>query len=149
MAGISNDVEDLRVNRNDFMNAFDEVQPAFGVSEEELQQVIQNGIIYFAPHVDVRIVPLGTERDLTSNRSCSTPENCLLSKFECRQERRSSAFSCTDLLVPGRLHWQPPSLLPLGILSSNSYLRIRWSGSQSLRRSLPSTKCSRIVIRVR
>lgn len=55
MAGISDDVENLRVNRNDFMNAFDEVQPAFGVSEEELQQVIQNGIIHFAPHVDVRL----------------------------------------------------------------------------------------------
>lgn len=54
MAGISDDVENLRVNRNDFMHALDEVQPAFGVAEEELQQVIQNGIIHFAPHVDVR-----------------------------------------------------------------------------------------------
>ena len=42
MAGISDDVENLRVNRNDFMNALDEVHPAFGVSEEELQQVVQN-----------------------------------------------------------------------------------------------------------
>ena len=47
MAGISDDVENLRVNRNDFMSALDEVHPAFGVSEEELQQVIQNGIIHF------------------------------------------------------------------------------------------------------
>jgi vesicle-fusing ATPase len=60
MAGISDDVEDLRVNRDDFLNAFSEVQPAFGVAEEELQQVIQNGIIHFAPHVDVRILPLGS-----------------------------------------------------------------------------------------
>ena len=55
MAGISDDVDNLRVNRNDFVCAFDEVQPAFGVSEEELQQVIQNGIIHYASHVDVRM----------------------------------------------------------------------------------------------
>ncbi|KAI5116618.1 hypothetical protein M0805_007789 [Coniferiporia weirii] len=52
MAGISDDVENLRVNRNDFLNALDEVHSAFGVSEEELQQVIQNGIIHFDPIVD-------------------------------------------------------------------------------------------------
>lgn len=53
MAGISDDVENLRVNRGDFMNALEEVHPAFGVSEEELQQVIQNGIIHFDTVVDV------------------------------------------------------------------------------------------------
>ncbi|KAF8914264.1 P-loop containing nucleoside triphosphate hydrolase protein [Gymnopilus junonius] len=52
MAGISDDVENLRVNREDFMRALDEVHPAFGVSEEELQQVIQNGIIHYDPVVD-------------------------------------------------------------------------------------------------
>ncbi|KAH9482940.1 Vesicular-fusion protein sec18 [Psilocybe cubensis] len=52
MAGISDDVENLRVNRDDFMRALDEVHPAFGVSEEELQQVIQNGIIHYDPVVD-------------------------------------------------------------------------------------------------
>ncbi|KAG8903113.1 transport between ER and Golgi ATPase protein [Tulasnella sp. 403] len=40
MAGISDDIENLRVNRQDFMMALDEVHPAFGVSEEELQQVL-------------------------------------------------------------------------------------------------------------
>ncbi|KAF8165629.1 vesicular-fusion protein SEC18 [Crassisporium funariophilum] len=52
MAGISDDVENLRVNREDFMRALDEVHPAFGVSEEELQQVIQNGIIHYDVVVD-------------------------------------------------------------------------------------------------
>ncbi|KDR84045.1 hypothetical protein GALMADRAFT_54580 [Galerina marginata CBS 339.88] len=52
MAGISDDVENLRVNREDFMRALDEVHPAFGVSEEELQQVIQNGIIHYDAVVD-------------------------------------------------------------------------------------------------
>ncbi|KAJ3516142.1 hypothetical protein NLJ89_g1302 [Agrocybe chaxingu] len=52
MAGISDDVENLQVNRADFLRALDEVHPAFGVSEEELQQVIQNGIIHYDPVVD-------------------------------------------------------------------------------------------------
>ncbi|THH17754.1 hypothetical protein EW146_g3121 [Bondarzewia mesenterica] len=55
MAGISDDVENLMVNREDFMNALEEVHPAFGVSEEELQQVVQNGIIHYDSIVDVRI----------------------------------------------------------------------------------------------
>jgi vesicle-fusing ATPase len=56
IAGISDDVENLRVNSDDFANALDEVHPAFGVSEEELAQVIQNGIIHYDTSVDVRLV---------------------------------------------------------------------------------------------
>ena len=36
MAGITDDVADMKVNRDDFQNALEEVKPAFGVSEEEL-----------------------------------------------------------------------------------------------------------------
>ena len=63
MAGISDDFENLRVNRGDFVNALDDVHPAFGVSEEELQQVVQNGIIRFHSSVDVIIL----------NLACSPP----------------------------------------------------------------------------
>jgi vesicle-fusing ATPase len=52
MAGISDDVEHLRVNRSDFFSALEDVKPAFGVSEEELEQVIQNGIIHFDSTID-------------------------------------------------------------------------------------------------
>ncbi|KAI9470797.1 MAG: P-loop containing nucleoside triphosphate hydrolase protein [Benjaminiella poitrasii] len=52
MAGISTDVDDLKVCMDDFLNALKEVQPAFGVSESELQQCIQNHIIPFSPSVD-------------------------------------------------------------------------------------------------
>jgi len=71
MAGISDDVENLRVNRTDFISAFDEVQPAFGVSEEELQQVIQNGIIHFHASVDelLRTGELFVEQVRTSTRT--------------------------------------------------------------------------------
>lgn len=53
LAAISDDIDQMQVVREDFMNALDEVQPAFGVNEEELQQVVQNGIIHFDSHVHV------------------------------------------------------------------------------------------------
>jgi vesicle-fusing ATPase len=43
----SDDVENLRVNRTDFIRALDKVHSAFSVSEEKLQQVIQNSIIHY------------------------------------------------------------------------------------------------------
>ena len=71
MAGISDDVENMRVNRDDFLCALDEVKPAFGVSEEELQQVVPNGIMHFAPHIDVilRDGQLRVEQVRTSQRT--------------------------------------------------------------------------------
>ncbi|KAJ7734028.1 vesicular-fusion protein SEC18 [Mycena maculata] len=71
MAGISDDVENLRVNRGDFMHALDEVHPAFGVSEEELQSVIQNGIIRYDNVVDelLRSGGLIVEQVRTSTRA--------------------------------------------------------------------------------
>jgi vesicle-fusing ATPase len=47
------DIESIQIARADFMHALDEVTPAFGVSEEELQQVVQNGIIHYAQQVNV------------------------------------------------------------------------------------------------
>ena len=58
MAGISDDVEHLRVNAGDFANAMEEVHPAFGVAEEELAQVVQNGIIHYDVVVDVCLLYL-------------------------------------------------------------------------------------------
>ncbi|KZP00226.1 AAA-domain-containing protein [Calocera viscosa TUFC12733] len=52
MAGIAEDINDLRVNRSDFMHALDEVHPMYGISEEELTSVVQNGIIHFDAVVD-------------------------------------------------------------------------------------------------
>ncbi|EFP77668.1 uncharacterized protein PGTG_03624 [Puccinia graminis f. sp. tritici CRL 75-36-700-3] len=42
----------MQVNLDDFLNALDEVKPAFGVAEEELKSVIQNGINKFSPPID-------------------------------------------------------------------------------------------------
>ncbi|KAF3491200.1 vesicle-fusing ATPase [Arthroderma uncinatum] len=48
MAGISDDIVNMKVNRVDFHNALDEVKPAFGVSEEELETCIHGGIHHYS-----------------------------------------------------------------------------------------------------
>lgn len=51
-AQISTDLEDMKVSREDFLNALNEVRPAFGVSEKELEPCVGNGIFHFAPVID-------------------------------------------------------------------------------------------------
>lgn len=51
MASINSDVENMKVNRQDFMNALDEVKPLFGVAEEELGQRILRGIIHYSSFI--------------------------------------------------------------------------------------------------
>ncbi|KAG0635166.1 P-loop containing nucleoside triphosphate hydrolase protein [Tuber brumale] len=52
VAGISEDIENMKVNRQDFLNALEEVRPAFGVSEEELEQAVQGGIICYSQNIN-------------------------------------------------------------------------------------------------
>jgi vesicle-fusing ATPase len=87
IAGISDDVENLRVNRDDFMRALDEVHPAFGVSEEELQQVIQNGIIEYDEVVDVSLLVRFLSRHSEQvHRNYKNQVNSLWNKYEHLQE---------------------------------------------------------------
>lgn len=51
------DIEHIQISRADFMHALDEVTPAFGVSEEELQAVVQNGIIHYSQRINVSLYP--------------------------------------------------------------------------------------------
>lgn len=52
MAGVSDDLDTLTVNRDDFEHAFEDVKPAFGVSEDEMETCIRGGIINFSPFID-------------------------------------------------------------------------------------------------
>ena len=52
MAGISDDIVNMKVNMADFENALNEVKPAFGVSEAELDACIQHGIIRYTAAID-------------------------------------------------------------------------------------------------
>lgn len=74
VAGISNDLDTMQVGRADFMLALDEVHAAFGVSEAELQQVVQNGIIHFDARVDVSPFSLSSSLcELGAELSPSSP----------------------------------------------------------------------------
>lgn len=52
VAGVADDVNKIMVNRDDFEHAFDDVKPAFGVSEDEMQRCLRGGIIHFSPFID-------------------------------------------------------------------------------------------------
>lgn len=121
MAGISDDVENLRVNRTDFLNALEEVHPAFGVSEEELQQVIQNGIIHFDTVVDVcdifNLWPLKLSQ--TNYRKFCDLANYLLNKFGHPHAPPWSACCFMVLQEQARLLWEHQSLRPHSSPSSN------------------------------
>ena len=51
-ASVSQDYDKVKVARDDFLHALEEVRPAFGVAEAELQQCVMNGIIKFSPDIE-------------------------------------------------------------------------------------------------
>ena len=55
LAGVTPDVEEMKINRDDFLAALDEVHPTFGVNDEELQQCVNNQIIKFSSVIEVNI----------------------------------------------------------------------------------------------
>ncbi|GAB7341124.1 hypothetical protein MBLNU457_7432t1 [Dothideomycetes sp. NU457] len=50
-AAIDENVVNMKVNMQDFLNALDEVHPMFGVAEDELERCVEGGIIPYSPHV--------------------------------------------------------------------------------------------------
>lgn len=52
MASINPDIENMKVNREDFLHALEEVKPLFGAAEEELGQRVRGGIIHFSPFIN-------------------------------------------------------------------------------------------------
>ncbi|KAI9142196.1 P-loop containing nucleoside triphosphate hydrolase protein [Paraphysoderma sedebokerense] len=68
-AGINTDLENIKVTREDFIRALDEVHAAFGASENELNQCVTNGIIHFGvtPHI-LETGALYTKTVATSSR---------------------------------------------------------------------------------
>ena len=53
MANYKDDISEMKVNRQDFMMALEEVRPAFGVSEEDLDACIQGELISYSTGIDV------------------------------------------------------------------------------------------------
>ncbi|KAL2265251.1 hypothetical protein VTJ83DRAFT_6351 [Remersonia thermophila] len=51
MASVSEDVANMKVVRQDFLNALNEVRPAFGADDAELEDAIPYGIMHFSPTI--------------------------------------------------------------------------------------------------
>ncbi|KAK3321121.1 P-loop containing nucleoside triphosphate hydrolase protein [Cercophora scortea] len=51
MAGVSEDVANMKVNRQDFINALEEVKPAFGADGAELEDALTYGVIHFSQSI--------------------------------------------------------------------------------------------------
>ncbi|KAJ1821340.1 transport between ER and Golgi ATPase protein [Coemansia sp. RSA 2675] len=51
VAELTQDISDMKILREDFLSALEEVKPAFGIASEEFEQCTMNGIIEFAPSV--------------------------------------------------------------------------------------------------
>jgi vesicle-fusing ATPase len=75
VAGISDDVADIKVTRRDFLAALDETTPLFGVSEEELSKCLENGIIQYSEHVEA-ILNIGRD-DVAAVRNPSIKQQLL------------------------------------------------------------------------
>ncbi|UKZ51470.1 hypothetical protein TrVGV298_005230 [Trichoderma virens] len=55
LAAVKQDVVNMKVNRDDFMNALTEVHPAYGVSEADLEEAVRRGIIHYSHHIETII----------------------------------------------------------------------------------------------
>ncbi|KAM4059181.1 ATPase family associated with various cellular activities (AAA) domain-containing protein [Hirsutella rhossiliensis] len=55
LAAVKQDVAEMKVNREDFMNALTEVRPAYGVSEAELEDALRLGIMPYGAHVEATV----------------------------------------------------------------------------------------------
>jgi vesicle-fusing ATPase len=53
VATVNADYENLKINRDDFLGALEEVRPSFGVAEAELQKCVKNGIVKFSSKIEV------------------------------------------------------------------------------------------------
>lgn len=54
LAGVSSDIDQMQVMRDDFLAALEEVHAAFGVNDTELKMCVKNDVFPFAPHIEVR-----------------------------------------------------------------------------------------------
>ncbi|THZ27758.1 AAA-domain-containing protein [Aureobasidium pullulans] len=52
LAAIDDNIVNMKVMQQDFIDALGEVQPLFGVSEEELDRCVEGGVIHFGKHID-------------------------------------------------------------------------------------------------
>ena len=52
MAEVDNNIEEMKITKDDFLNSLDEVKPAFGVAQEAFENCITNGIIKWSRSIE-------------------------------------------------------------------------------------------------
>lgn len=52
VAGVGEDVAGMKVNHQDFLNALNEVRPAFGADESDLEDALTYGIIHYSQRIE-------------------------------------------------------------------------------------------------
>jgi len=60
VAALSDDVGSIQIRMEDFMGGLNDIQPMFGVSEDDLERCYEGGIMRFSPHID-RILKNGRD----------------------------------------------------------------------------------------
>jgi vesicle-fusing ATPase len=105
MATVSDDIENMKITRDDFMRALEEVKPAFGVSEEELSACVQNGVIPYSPIVDVRTIYLDSKLIFSI---FSKTDSCTFLRYGRLLELPWCLCCCTVLLLLARRPWRQP-----------------------------------------
>lgn len=69
--------KDPVVVREDFIRALDDVRPAFGTNEEDIQKCLLGGIVHYSPNVDT-ILAVGEELVTTLRKKARNFLSCLL-----------------------------------------------------------------------
>lgn len=151
------------------MLALEEVQPAFGVSEEELQGLVQNGIIHYDESVEVIIHesiishpsiviqmhhvlppkahPALTDHHPTPFRTSSKMPDCSWNRCGHRPEHLSCPCCYMASLGPGRRPWQLRLRRTRNIRLSNWCHQIRWLDFRSSKRCKRSIRYSTTATR--
>ena len=52
VAALKDDITEMKIHREDFLKALQEVKPLFGVAEDELSDCVRGGIIHYGPQID-------------------------------------------------------------------------------------------------
>ncbi len=131
VAGISDDINEMRVGRDDFMAALEEVHASFGVSEEELGAVVQNGIIHFGGDVEVSFTRFvqshqcvlfqGDPSKLTSHSSTHFQTILRDGNLFVEQVRNSQRTPLVSVLLHGEIRCSP-ELFDILAMNTFAYL---------------------------
>jgi hypothetical protein len=147
-AKISQNVDQMQISRDDFEHALEEVKPAFGVAQEELEAVLENGIIDY-DDTSAHLLQTGALYVQQVRQSDRTPlvsvllRGAILRTFKILPDADAQAS-----LALARLPWPHASPHPPTFPTSSSSPQKRWSAIPRGKRLRTSGKSLPIATRV-